>query len=289
MPFFTEALYAAINGFLLAAINDVLAFFTGTIAREHEMALRLLDSTFVVGAIQVTQAVAGALLALKISVEVLRSYIFFGTGNPDANPAKLVKRAMYAGMMIAAGPWLARSIFGYGATLAIAVSQVPVGRIGDNPLATWASPLQTATLGLGFILALVAMMVLWLLIYIQTIIRSVEVAFLAVAGPIMAVGLTGQDEGTWAVWWRELIVVALSQAVQMFMLTGFFAALGHMMAQPGARFNAYSMLTAIAWLWVAHKSPAVLKQFAYHTGAGSLTTTAARTGSSLIKMIALKK
>ena len=287
LAFITEALVAAINGFLIAAINDILAFFTGTIAREHEMALRLLDSAFVVGAIQVTQAVAGSLLALKISVEVLRSYIFFGTGNPDANPAKLVKRAMYAGMMIAAGPWLARSIFGYGATLAIAVSQVPLVGAGANPLAALAA--RPVNVGMGFILALGAMVVFWLLIYIQTIIRSVEVAFLAVAGPIMAVGLTGQDEGTWAVWWRELIVVALSQAVQMFMLTGFFAALGHMMAQPGARFNAYSMLTAIAWLWVAHKSPAVLKQFAYHTGAGSLTTTAARTGSSLIKMIALKK
>jgi len=287
VSFITEALIAAINGFLIAAINDILAFFSGTVAREHEMAVRLLDSAFVVGAIQITQAVAGSLLALKISVEVLRSYIFFGTGNPDANPAKLVKRAMYAAGMIAAGPWLARSIFGYGASLAIAVSQMPLVGADAHPLAALAT--RPVNVGMGFILALGAMVVFWLLIYIQTIIRSVEVAFLAVAGPIMAVGLTGQDEGVWAVWWRELIVVALSQAVQMFMLTGFFATLGHSMTQPGFTMDHFSMLTAIAWLWVAHKSPAVLKQFAYHTGAGSLTTTAARTGSSLIKMIALKK
>lgn len=285
--FFTEMLTRAINGFLLNMLNDVMAFFSGTIAREHEMALRILDSTFVVGAIGVTQVVAGSLLALKVSVEVLRNYILFASGSSDAHPAKLVKRAMYAAMMIAAGPWLARNVFGYGAYLAVAVSQIPVLADGANPLGALLT--RPWAVGIGFLLAMGAMVVFWVLIFVQSIIRGVEVAFLAVAGPIMAVGLTGQDEGAWGVWWKELVVVSLSQAVQMLMLTGFFATLATDMAQPGTFTGPVLMLTAVAWLWVAYKTPAVLKQFAYHTGAGSLASSAVRTGSSVVNMVIKKK
>jgi len=120
-------------------------------------------------------------------------------------------------------------------------------------------------------------------IYLQSIIRSVEIAFLSVAGPIMAVGLTGADEGAWAVWWRELIVVSMSQAVQMFMLTGFFSTIGGMLV--GQPLNVYTLLVGVAWLWVAHRSPAVLRQFSYHTGTGSLASTAARTGTSVVRAL----
>jgi len=279
--FFSNILIRSINDFLVHVLNDVMAFFAGGIAREHEMALRILDQPFVVGAIELTQVVAGSLLVLKIGVEILRNYILFSSGSSEVNPFKLVKRSMYAATMIAGGPWLARNVFGYGAYLAVSISQVPLVAEGANPLGALLR--NPAAAGFGFLLVLIAMFVFWVLIYIQSIIRGVEVAFLSVAGPIMAVGLTGSDEGAWAVWWRELVVVSLSQAVQMLMLTGFFSTL------VGQVFNFYSMLVGVAWLWVAFKTPAVLKQFAYHTGTGSLASGATRVGQNIASVIIKKK
>jgi len=280
--FFSNIIIRSINDFLIHVLNDVMTFFTGAIGREHEMALRILDQPFVVGAIQLAQVVAGSLLVLKIGVQILKDYIFFGSGAGDVNPFKLVKRSMYAAMMIAAGPWLARNVFGYGAYLAVSISQVPLIAEGENPL--WLLFRNPVGAGFGFILAFIAMAVFWALIYVQSIIRGVEVAFLSVAGPIMAVGLTGSDEGAWAVWWRELIVVSLSQAVQMLMLTGFFATLA-----PGQGGGFYLMMVGIAWLWVAFKTPSVLKQFAYHTGAGSLASGATRMGQTIASVVIKKR
>ncbi len=281
MGFFTDILTTSINGFLVNVLNDVLAFFTTTIAREHEMALRLLDMPFVQNAISLAQIVGGALLGLKVAVESLRQYILFTTGNSDANPIKLVKRAIYAAVFLAGSPWLARVVFGYGAELAVAVARVPVLGEGSNPLRGLMT--QFGAAGFSALLLLGAMVVFWLIIYLQSIIRSVEVAFLSVAGPIMAVGLTGQDEGAWAVWWRELVVVSLSQAVQMFMLTGFFATFGGVLGGQGM--NVYTGLLGVAWLWIAHRTPAVLRQFAYHTGTGSLASTASRAGTSAVTLV----
>ncbi|MBS3949752.1 MAG: hypothetical protein KGZ53_03695 [Peptococcaceae bacterium] len=280
--FFSNILIRSINDFLVHVLNDVMGFFVGGIAREHEMALRILDQPFVVGAIQLAQVVAGSLLTLKIGVEILRNYILFSSGSSEVNPVKLVKRSMYAAMMIAGGPWLARNVFGYGAYLAVSISQVPLVAEGANPLG--AILRGSVGAGFGFLLMFIAMVVFWALVYVQSIIRGVEVAFLSVSGPIMAVGLTGSDEGAWAVWWRELVVVSLSQAVQMLMLTGFFASL-----TAGQVVNGYSMLVGVAWLWVAFKTPSVLKQFAYHTGTGSLASGATRMGQNIASVIIKKK
>ena len=76
--FFSNILIRSINDFLVHVLNDVMTFFTGFVAREHEMALRILDQPFVVGAIQLAQVVAGSLLVLKIGVQILKDYIFLG-------------------------------------------------------------------------------------------------------------------------------------------------------------------------------------------------------------------
>jgi len=159
LGFLGDLLTRSINAFLVNIMNDVLAFFAVGLAQEHEMALRILDFPFVVAAIQLAQVVAGSLLTLKVGVEVLRSYILFSTGNSDVSPFKLVKRAMYAGMMIAAGPWLARNVFGYGASLAVSVAQLPMLGEGVNPL----GGLLAGNTGFGFLLLFIAMFIFWIL------------------------------------------------------------------------------------------------------------------------------
>ncbi|MGB9847281.1 MAG: conjugal transfer protein TrbL family protein, partial [Desulfotomaculales bacterium] len=111
---------------------------------------------------------------------------------------------------------------------------------------------------------------------IQMGIRSVEVAVLAAVGPIMAVGLTRADEGVAAVWWRELIVLSLSQAVQVFLIKGLLSTF--MTLTFGA--DILKLFLLIGWLWVAFRTPTVLRQYAYHSGLGGAIGQTAQTAGT---------
>jgi len=58
---------------------------------------------------------------------------------------------------------------------------------------------------------------------------------------------------------------------------------------PGQGGGFYLMMVGIAWLWVAFKTPSVLKQFAYHTGVGSLASGATRMGQTIASVVIKKK
>lgn len=96
-------------------------------------------------------------------------------------------------------------------------------------------------------------------------------ANLCVAGPVMAVGLTQENEGLMGLWWRELLVLSVTQAAQVFLLKG---ALGMGIT--------WSPLLAVAFLWVAVRAPSVLRTMAYHTGVGTATGSAAQAAGTAV-------
>jgi hypothetical protein len=272
MSFFSDLVTEGVIGVFQRLLTDLVAFASGTMAREHTLAIGILNSAFVVNATSALQTVGGALLAVKLAVDVTRQYILFASGDAEVNPIKAVRRTAYATAMMAGGPWIAREVFTWGASLSIMVAQTPAVPEAE-PLAgvvaafvAGAVPGAAKAFSFGIAIMLLIMLVLWLVIVFQTVVRAVELAFISAAAPVMAVGLTQQDEGVWAVWWKELVVLSLSQAVQMFFLTGFFGAIAAVVV--GAVFSFHGFLLPLAWLFVAYKSPAVLRQMAYHSGVG---------------------
>lgn len=274
MGFFIDLLLGGISAFFSRILVDVVSFASGVIAREHLVAIEILNSHFIINTTNSIQVIAGLLLSIKIAVDVTRQYILFASGDSDSNPVKVLRRAGYAAAMIAGGPWIAREVFTWGAQLSIMVAQTPVAEQINPFEAIVNSLVAAAVVNFAVVIVILGALVFYCLILVQTIIRAVELAFITVAAPIMAVGLTYQEEGVWAVWWREMVVLSLSQAVQMFFLTGFFSAMtaiAHLEI-----FGLSSFLLPIAWLFVAYKSPAMLKQFAYHTGVGQSAYGAVR-------------
>lgn len=280
MGFFSDLITDGVLSVFQRLLSDLVAFLAGTMAREHVLAVGILSSPFVVNATNGTQVIGGLLLAVKLAVDVTRQYILFASGDADVNPIKSFRRVAYAAAMMAGGPWIAREVFTWGANLSILIAQTPAAPEAQ-PLAVMvagfaAGAVPGAAKAFTFAIAimLLIILVLWLIIVFQTVVRAVELAFISAAAPIMAVGLTQQDEGVWAVWWKELIVLSLSQAVQMFFLTGFFGALTAIAV--GAAFSFHGFLLPLAWLFVAYKSPAVLRQMAYHSGVGQAMAGGAR-------------
>ena len=276
MGFFIDLLLGGISAFLSRILIDIVAFAGGLIANEHEMAVNILDSAFVINLTHNTQIIAGFLLAIKLAVDVTRQYIMFASGDGDVSPLKTIRRTIYAGAMIAGGPWIAREVFTWGAQLAIMIAQTPVAA-QINPFENIINAMLLRTV-VNFAVVIVVMfaLIFYFIVLIQTVIRAVELAFISISAPIMAVGLTDQNEGIWATWWREMVVLSMAQAVQMFFLTGFFSAMVAI-AHLEADLHLSSLILPIAWLYVAFKSPAMLKQYAHHTGVGQVASGAFRT------------
>lgn len=251
----------AINKFLATIFENALTTFAQFAGNEMALAMQILSSVYVQNAITLTQTVAGSLLALKVGVEATRTYILHLHGEP-ADPGGLLKRTALAAGAIGAGPWMVKNVYLWGSSLADSVAQLASVNPNVHPLDTLIT--FTATAPFLIILTALIAIVIWALILIQMGIRSVEVAVLAAVGPIMAVGLTRVDEGVAAVWWRELIVLSLSQAVQVFLIKGLLSTF--MTLTFGA--DILKLFLLIGWLWVAFRTPTVLRQFAYHSGLG---------------------
>ncbi|SMB95894.1 hypothetical protein SAMN00808754_1345 [Thermanaeromonas toyohensis ToBE] len=264
----------AINKFLATIFENALTTFAQFAGNEMALATQILDSVYVQNAIRLAQTLAGSLLALKVGVEATRSYVLYLGGDPGADPGGLLKRTAFAVGAIAAGPWMVKNVYLWGSALADSVAHL--GSVGQPlfPLDTIIT--FTATAPFLIIITSLIAIVIWALILIQMGIRSVEVALLAAVGPVMAVGLTRADEGVAAVWWRELVVLSASQAVQVFLIKGFLATV--MTITFGA--DILKLFLLIGWLWVAFKTPAVLRQFAYHSGLGAAIGHTAQTAGT---------
>ncbi|KYH30771.1 conjugal transfer protein TrbL family protein [Neomoorella mulderi] len=264
----------AINKFLAGIMENALTTFAAFAGNEMALALQILDSVYVQNAINLAQTVAGSLLAVKVGAEALQVYILHVHGDPGADPGGLLKRSAMAAAAVGCGPWMARTVYKWGNDLALSVANLSA--VSQNPANFIDTIVSVGTTPFLIMITAIAAIVIWALILIQTGIRAVEVAALAAVGPIMAVGLTRADEGVAAVWWRELIVLSASQALQTFLVKGFLATVMTF------TFNSdvLKLFLLIGWLWVAFKTPAVLRQFAYHTGLGGAMGHAGQTAGT---------
>nr|WP_156276696.1 conjugal transfer protein TrbL family protein [Moorella glycerini] len=259
-------------------MENALTSFVSFTGNEMALALQILDSAYVQSAVHLAQAVAGSLLAVKVGAEALQAYILHTHGDPGADPGGLLKRTAVAAAIIGAGPWLVKTVYTWGNDLAQSVANLSA--VNPNPVNFLDTLVSLGTTPTLILIADIAALGIWVLILIQTGIRAVEVAALAAVGPFMAVGLTRADEGVAAVWWRELVVLSGSQALQTFLVKGFLATIVTF------TFNSdvLKLFLLIGWLWVAFKTPAVLRQFAYHTGLGGAMGQAGQTAGTMYIM-----
>ena len=253
--------------------NDLVNILSGGMLYSMAAALQILDVSYVKNMILNAQIIGGSLLTLKILYDTLYNYILHVNGEPTDSGGILVRIALAAGAVIGA-PEIAKQVYSACTDLAseVAGSQA----IESSQL----SPFFSIS-DISFIVTILAIvgLALWILILIQTGIRAVELVVLSVVGSGMAVGLTNPDQGTFAVWWRELIVLSMSQVIQIFLVKGALSTL--MLISATAMMQ---MLFFIGWLWVAYRTPAVLRQYAYSTGVGSAVGGAVQQGGSFVML-----
>lgn len=213
------------------------------------------------GIVAGAQGIAGGLLALRVTWEAYEIAALRAEGAPT-DPGGLLKRSMAAAAGIFAGPWLTTQFIQAGNDLALWIGSAGLLPSGG---ADYGAILEAALTGMGafwiFVGTLVALLML-ILVGVQAAARSVEMLIAGVVSPFMALGYVSGG-GTADAWLREVIILAVSQAVQVLTVHLAFTALA-LPANLGL--GAASVLFFLAAMWVAYRTPHVLRHYAYSTG-----------------------
>lgn len=276
-----ELLSNAINGFLTTIFQGIIETFGMILANIIGTSANVLQMPFVQSGIKYTQALAFSLLVMKAMNEAFQTHILRTNGDPDADPGNLIIRTGQATAVIAVMPWIVEQIFIFGTKVANDISHL---NSGSTNVTTWIDLIKGNMEG-SFILIMSGLIIVIsvLVIAVQAAIRGAELALMSVIGPIMALNLTSSNRNVWGSWFKQILIICVSQALQIFMLQGAITVITI------SNLSGTGLLMIFAWLWVTIKTPKFLQQFAYTTGfSGAVGGTARQAGSMALMKIMLK-
>lgn len=252
---FTNILVVYITA-MLAPINFMVRVLA-TAGGMHDLTRTPWATNLITG----MQGVAFSLLSLRLAWESLQQALLRAEGGlTDAGG--LVKKAAMSAAAIIAAPWLARQMLVVGNMFAQAVAQAGFG-VGLEGL-------DFASLSLGapgpaeLVLTIIPMVILLPLILFQALVRTIEMLLAAIIAPLAALGLMS-DGGMAETWWREVLILCMTQAVQVLML---YVAVASLVAPAhwGELQQVSGPFLAVATLWVAWRTPHILRNYAYGSG-----------------------
>lgn len=113
----------------------------------------------------------------------------------------------------------------------------------------------------ALLLAGLAMAVIFLLLAIQYIIRTVEILILFIMSPLAAWSIINEDMNIWSVWWREAIATIFTQSLQIMILWVAFNSIG-------TATDLKDFIIGFGFMIFCLMGPSFLRKFLYSTGAG---------------------
>lgn len=271
----------AVTKFLTNMFEQLITFFAEVLANIMGSSLNVLQMPLVQNGITYAQALAFTILVLKVGNEAFQTYILYQRGNPDSDPSGLLVRTAQAVAIISTLPWIVTQIFTFGTKVAQDVAGLGTGQTGIND---WSAMIGFISVTGGSIVAIVAITLALslLIVSVQASIRGAELALMAVVGPVMALNITANNQNIWNAWFKQILIVCVTQGLQIFMLQGTLAIL----TRPASSINEAGLLVIFGWLWVTIKTPKYLQQFAHSTG---FTGTVGGAGKQAGSMYLMRK
>lgn len=266
-----------INNFFSGFLTNFINSFSSTLANIMGASINVLNMPLVQSGINYAQWLAITLLALKTMNEAFQTYILHQNGDPDADPGGLIIRTAQAVAIIATMPWIVTQIFTFGTKVAQDVTGLSVGSTG---ISDWTFLTSSALLSAGIVPLILLLLILigLLIIALQATIRGAKLALVSVLGPIMALNLSSTNRGMWSAWFKQIVIICLTQAVQIFMLKGALSLLTNQII------SSNGLLVVFGWIWVTIKSDKFIQQFADSTGFTGTVGGAARQAGTLFIM-----
>lgn len=245
-----------------------------------------------------TEAVAWALLGVYVAYKAFHAYIMWNEGTADPDSSVLMKSLLRTMIYVGLSGFLATAVFQWGLSLAAYLTSTPMLHAAQSFHGFIGNIVALPGALIGFQLAMgIAVgvgVVLLIVVSVQMAIRAAELVVYVVAAPLAALGQMNPDGGTWSGWWSSLVILSLSQAVQMLCFVGLVEStqvlttpadtewianmIANMPMTAPVAMSAdvamtalnliFAVLLMIGWLVVAIRGPHLLKQWAYHSGVG---------------------
>ncbi len=258
------------------AANGMLWLLATVLGGIEGEALAAAQQPWVSQVEQYSAMFAVALWGLMVGRKALEEYILYNEGTAGSDGGAMWKGLLRTTVYGAAGTYLAYNVFTVGLWFGQALMAAPLDQVATA--AQNAGSTLTSLPGLVIedvlilALGLAALVVGVVIITIQMAIRSAELIFYIVASPIAALGQMNPGGGVWAGWWRGLVVLGLSQAVQLVGLKGILASLQNITAVPGPSgpvlVALLGLVLAVGMVIATIRGPHIIQQWAYHTGIG---------------------
>ena len=284
-------------GFGTNLFDSILSIALSFFVSVTEISTAVLNITIVKNAITYAQTLATALLVIKLMADLYKGHIAALTGErADVPSGAVVARGVFALFTIWLIPYMANQLILLGNYVTQDIASIS----GNEPLPkTVTETLRQAFLSVantgttqaimafcGSIFVLVVGICLVIIVF-QMAKRSVEVAVMVIIGPIFTINMASEDKSLFNSWTRHLILICLSQALQILLLRILFYVVTHM-ASMAFTFAAMSILIVLALLAFTLKTPKFLQQFAYYQSGGGGAGAVSHFASSAISLIGKK-
>lgn len=274
----------AIERFFSDLAESCINMFMQLLNGLSSITLDVLDMPVVNSAILYSQLLAASILGAKFVYEIWYNKLLRDEGDSGADIQGTIVNAGQAAGMIGAVPWVTKQVYVWGTSIAADVANLPGTDMNSGSTLMKSLFVNTlATGGTSIVLVAVAVvfaLIIFLIVLVQTFIRSAELAVVAAVGSFMALGLTNPNSQAFQGWWRELLNISLAQAVQLFLIKCSFFTLTFGLSD----LPLLNVMVFAGFLWVTYKSPSILKQYIYSTGIGRAAGQATQSVGSMVIM-----
>lgn len=248
----------AILEFINSMTNSILSKFSEYLNNIFEISYTWLEEPYVKNIIFYSQLLALALLLIKVLIEGVATYYLETSGDSESEATGLIIKILTTIIIIIAIPELVEIVFKLAQLIGKDVSNIAA----NNNIEKFDVLVNRFTgLDWSHVILVLLIIIFTICIYIQAMIRGVELVRAMVIGPILALSMLSNNHQAWETWFKQILIICLSQAVQIFMYKGA------MVICLDSKFT--SLLALLAWLWVTIKTPKWLEQYAYSSGFGS--------------------
>jgi len=205
-----------------------------------------------------------ALCSLFLSYNVIKFYFNGFSGNVSRSASEIVVKS-FLGVALACGApiIMTQCLLKLNNVYCKALLKqgIDTDRFSDfilNPL--------TSNIAITF--ASFVIVVLYLILAIQYVIRQAELAILFIGAPIAGITIVNEEMNIWPIWWREVISTIFTQAFQLTVLSLILNQIGN-----GKNLN--ELILACGLIIVLIVGPKYLRTFIYSSGAGKSVVGAA--------------
>lgn len=259
-------------------LGGVLAFFGKVAVAIGDVGLLQTQLPWVQTLYHTLFAVAAALFGVYLAYLALTRWILWNEGTADYDGTVLFKGVLRTTLYLGLSGTLSLAVFRFGIDL--------MGVVMSTSLVSGVHSLRTvfaSVVGIGGGLAMVVVgliavclaVVALAWIFLEMLERSAEIVYYFLAAPFVALGQLNADGGAWASWWKNLVILSISNAVQLVAIVGMAGTtqlIGSLQTKMGVGLGGgglgavLALLFDVGWLLAGVRGPHVLKDWSYRSG-----------------------